>query len=367
MTRCAEPPGPLAALAISRAGACLLARLRTAWPSLEVHAVKPYHLEVEEVRGATPPLAGLLGDLFCRSRSIVLVMPVGAAVRLIAPHLADKRSDPGVVVVDDGGRFAVALLSGHAGGGNDLARALARALRARAVITTAAERRRLPVLERLGQERGWKLEAGREALLRAAAALVDGGRVLGYEDVGVRALARSVRGIEMVETLDALLAASEPSMVVSDRRVPDRLRETVVVYRPPTLAAGVGCSTGVSAVEIVMLIGRALELGGLAPASLTRIGTLDRKLTEPGLVEAARQLSLPLVGYRAEQLRRVSVPNPSEVVRRAVGTPSVAEAAAIRASRGGALVVTKVVSPRATVAIARARRELRSAVPEAKR
>lgn len=348
--------GPLAALAVSREGARLVGRLLERWPELEAHVVEPYHLETPAARGALPPLGGLVGELFGRTRGLVLVMPVGAAVRLLVPWLRDKRVDPGVVVVDDGGKFAVSLLAGHAGGGNELARAIARALRARAVITTAAERRGLPVLEQLGHEYGWKLEAGREALLRASAALVDGGRLPVYQDAGRPSAAGRWRRV-FVRTASPAddVGGAEPLVVVSDRCLPSNLESRAVVYRPPTLAVGVGCSSGAPAAEIVALIGRALKQGDLAPGSLARAGTLDRKLEEPGLMAAAAQLGLPMAGFGADELRQVRVPNPSPIVEEAVGTPSVAEAAAILASGGGRLVVTKLIGKHVTVAMARVR------------
>jgi cobalt-precorrin 5A hydrolase len=81
----------------------------------------------------------LTGALFQAYRAIVLAAPCGVVVRAIAPHLRDKHSDPAVVVVDAGGRFAVSLLCGHEGGGNDLAVAVANVLGAEPIVTTTTE------------------------------------------------------------------------------------------------------------------------------------------------------------------------------------------------------------------------------------
>jgi precorrin-3B C17-methyltransferase len=76
---------------------------------------------------------------FPRYRGHVFVMAIGAVVRMIAPLLESKWRDPAVVCVDEAGRFAVSVLSGHAGGANRLAEEVAAVLGAQAVVTTASD------------------------------------------------------------------------------------------------------------------------------------------------------------------------------------------------------------------------------------
>jgi cobalt-precorrin 5A hydrolase / precorrin-3B C17-methyltransferase len=142
-----------------------------------------------------------------------------------------------------------------------------------------------------------------------------------------------------------------------------------VTYRPPSLVVGVGASTGVTAGEAGRLIDETLAAAGLSPRSVRWVATADIKAREPGLLAAARQRRWAVVTAPAAQLATIDVPTPSEIVRAAVGTPSVAEAAALLVAEGspeqggpgpggpgGArLVVTKRSSARATVAVARLR------------
>ncbi|WP_441249738.1 Rv2231c family pyridoxal phosphate-dependent protein CobC [Kitasatospora sp. McL0602] len=117
---------------------------------------------------------------------------------------------------------------------------------------------------------------------------------------------------------------------------------------------GVGARRGAPAGELLALVDAALASAGLTRHDVLRLATLDTKTTEPALLATADALGVPLVGHPAALLAAVAVPHPSSAALTAVGTPSVAEAAAL-ADGGGALLVPKLASARATVAIARHR------------
>ncbi|MER6675618.1 cobalamin biosynthesis protein [Streptomyces sp. NPDC000983] len=122
----------------------------------------------------------------------------------------------------------------------------------------------------------------------------------------------------------------------------------------PGLVVGVGAAKGVSAEELLALI--LGSLAGLPVGSVVELATVDAKSGEPGVVGAARRLGVPLVTYSAGELAAVAVPSPSGAALAAVGTPSVAEASALR--HGGQLLVPKQKSAMATCAVVR-----RPAVP----
>lgn len=105
------------------------------------------------------------------------------------------------------------------------------------------------------------------------------------------------------------------------------------------LVVGVGASRGVRAGEVLGLIEGALRDAGLSPLDVAELTTVDSRAGEPGLVAAAVRLGVPLRPYSAAALARIEVPHPSDTSRAAVGTPSVAEAAAL--AGGGELLVPK--------------------------
>ena len=143
-------------------------------------------------------------------------------------------------------------------------------------------------------------------------------------------------------------SAGPELIVVTDRAVPGT--PGLVALHPPSLVVGVGAATGAPSAESAALLDRALAEAGLARVSVAEVATIDRRAADP----VVTGLGLPVRAFTAEQLGGVDVPSPSEVVAAAVGTPSVAEAAALLAAGPGAeLVVTKRASTSATVAVAR--------------
>jgi cobalt-precorrin 5A hydrolase/precorrin-3B C17-methyltransferase len=305
----------VAVTATGRAGATVLAG---AWPG-----------EVLVYEGGA---AEALPAAFAECASVVAFLPTGVVVRLLAPHLAGKDRDPGVVCVDEGRRWAVALLGGHAGGANRLAERVADALGAEAVVTTGSDTAGLPGLDTLS----WPVEGAVAAVGRA---LLDG------EPVRLAA--------DATWPLPPLPVGGQGAYTL---RVTDRLEAAeprTAVLRPPSLVVGVGASRGVTADEAGGLVDAALAEAGLSAASVRHLATIDVKAGEPGLCALAASRGWELVTHPATALAVVAVPNPSARVAAAVGTPSVAEAAAMLG--GGTLVVPKRRSANATVAVARHR------------
>ncbi|MFF0729314.1 precorrin-3B C(17)-methyltransferase [Streptomyces sp. NPDC004134] len=329
-------------VAATAAGSAAAQRLADAWPG-------------RTRRYDESPVRTAVARAFADCDQLVCFLATGATVRLLAPLLRDKAADPGVVCVDEAGRFAVALLGGHGGGANDLAAEVADLLGdgCTPVVTTATDAVGIPGLDSVG----WPVEGAVAAVTRA---------VLDGAPVGLRADATwplpalpphvGVRGV-----------ATDVRLYVTDRRLPLAAREAVL--RPPSLIAGVGASRGVAEDEVLGLIRDALDGAGLSPRSVAALATVDAKAGEPGLLAAADRLGVPLRTFPAAELAAVDVPTPSAAPLAAVGTPSVAEAAALTAAGPGAelLVPKRKSTPAdrpamATCAVARRRPRGRLAV-----
>ena len=183
------PVGKFAIVAITRHGIALAKKVVAAMPGVQLHVPEKFAAEAAQAApGAVHSYAGKTGDqlgrLFAEVDGIIAIFSLGALVRLIAPHLKSKESDPAVVVLDEHGQFVIPMLSGHLGGANALAGALAKALGATPVLTTASDVRETLAVDLLGRELGWTFEATHEALVHASAAVVNDEPVALVQEAG---------------------------------------------------------------------------------------------------------------------------------------------------------------------------------------
>jgi cobalt-precorrin 5A hydrolase len=242
----------IAVIALSTEGARVATTLANCFAGSELFV----HTSAEAPPGAKrfERLLDLTAELFARCEGLVYVAPTGAVVRAIAPCLKHKTTDPAVVVVDVGARWAISLLSGHEGGANELALAVANALGAEPVVTTTTEAVKNLIVGvgcRRGTEAATIVAAIREALV-AAGAEIARVRLLASADikadeVGLLAAARElgvplrlVPSAEIAGTIRAfersefvqdkvnLPAVAEPAALLAGRRTRLILPKTVI-------------------------------------------------------------------------------------------------------------------------------------------
>jgi cobalt-precorrin 5A hydrolase len=383
-------------VAISKRGASLARSLASSLAGDKALYLERRLLDREdEAEAFDLPLRPLVRRIFRQQQALVLFMPVGAAVRLLAPCLQDKHHDPAVVCVDDAGRFAVSLLSGHLGGADRLAEEVASILGATPVITSASYVTGTLAVDLLGQEFGWQLEADFLAVTRASAAVVNGEPVGTYQEAGEPDWWPQDRplpdNITVHPSLEALAATScSTALIITDRSAPassegldyrEALKNKIVVlYRPRSLVVGMGCRRGVPVEELEELLLDTFQKSNLSLSSFACLATAELKKDEGGILALAEKYDVPLHCYSGEELNSVfqlrpAVPpfrkgGPGEISTPAEGsqgpTPSmkaysllglwgVSEPAALLASGSKELLVPRQKTARATIAVARKR------------
>ena len=294
-------------------------------------------------------LPELIGDIFHHYGGHVFITACGIAVRAVAPLLRGKTRDPAVVVMDQLGRHAVSLLSGHLGGANDLARRAAAFTGGDAVITTATDSAGLPSLDLLARDSGLVIE-NIEGVKAVNAGLLAGSVVQVFDpDNRLVVPAGHCRRFEWVAA-PHLLEPGRPAVVVTWRETP--LPAGCLALRPRVVVAGVGCRKGVPGQEIAGAVRQALASRGVAVKSLAALASIEAKRHEPGLVEAARDLGAELVFFPAGRLAAVQAPTPSPMALKHMGVESVCEAAAMLATGADRLLLDKTKTRTVTVALA---------------
>lgn len=298
------------------------------------------------------------------SDALLFVGAVGIAVRAVAPHVASKASDPAVVAIDEAGRFSVALLSGHLGGANDFALAVARAAGAVPVVTTATDARGVWAVDTWARRTGLAV-SNPEAIKRVSARLLAGGRAALYSDVpisgqppeGVDVVgARAAADVVVSPFADAGTfvhaaeagAASAPFGAAGE---PAGVRAEPLRLVPRSIACGVGCRRGIAAGAVEEAFALACERAGIFPVAVARVASIDVKAHEAGLLAFCEAHDLPLRTYPADELALVAGSvSPSAFVRDAVGVDNVCERAAL--AEGGSLVLPKFAHGGVTISFA---------------
>ena len=237
----------IALVAITKHGAAQAAALAPKLPQADVITSQKFADAFAGLENNVHSYAGALRaripSIFGGYDQIVFFVSLGAVVRLIAPHLKSKDEDPGVLVVDDAGRFVIPVLSGHVGGANAWAEHVAGLMGATAVLTTASDVGQTIPVDILGRELGWKVEAPKINITRVSAhvvneepvALVDE-RQRACMDWWTRPtpLPKNIHLFERFEDVEVGRFAAV--LWVTQRKLPaeiwDELHEKLVVYRP---------------------------------------------------------------------------------------------------------------------------------------
>ena len=285
-----------------------------------------------------------LADLFNAGRTIVGICASGILIRALAPHLSDKRSEPPVLAVAEDGSSVIPLLGGHHGA-NDLVRQIAALTKGHAAITTASEVTLGFALDDVLP--GYTL-ANPEDVKAATAALLQGIPLSIIRHSG------ESRNLIPFVTQHPEIAKWTPAFAGVTVEVTDEIKAggpKHLIYHPHTLAIGVGCERGTNPQEVADLVESTLKSKNLSIQSVAGFASINLKEDEPAIS------SLCNVRYFTAAELNVYSPDlktPSDYVMAEVGTPGVAEAAALAlAGPGAELIVAKTKSKRATCAVAR--------------
>ena len=325
--------------AFSDAGRRLVARLAAAFAD-----------DFVDVRDAQTPLDAWVADAFASRLPLIFVGACGIAVRAVAPFVRDKTLDSPVVVLDERGRFAIPILSGHLGGANRLAELIARRLGAEPVVTTATDVNGLFAVDEFAAENALHVE-NRDGIVRVSSKILGGERI----DVSIDPKIELPPDPAPSELrLREYPPAAPCDVLISEDAA---FKDLATLWlSPKTLVVGVGGRKGVAVESVERLAAEqmaAIDMAGRWER-VAAVASVDLKRREYALALFAARIGAPFVVYPASALAEVEGEfSDSSFVREVVGVANVCERAATLAADGGArLLARKAAANGATVAIA---------------
>lgn len=342
-------------LAITKNGIKIGLKLKKIFPLWRIYAPEKFLDPNLEVDWFSETASKKIAELFKTSNALICLFSLGAVIRLIAPFLQDKKTDPAVIVIDDKMNFVISVLSGHIGGANQLAQDISQKLEAIPVITTAADVNKTIPVDLVGKEFGWKIEADSQ-ITKVSAHMVNEEKIGVYQDSGEKNWwSRDLpKNVTIYSTMEKLLESkSKGYLIISDKKFKVKSLDSVVIYRPLTLVVGIGLHWDTSKEKIKEGLMFCLEKYCLSSKSIAKFVSIKKEKDVKGLVEIGNEMGVPIEFVDREDLVKVNIPNPSEMVKALEGTPSVSEAAAIKVSDGKLIVEKQKFPPDLTIAIAR--------------
>ncbi|MBQ6005159.1 MAG: cobalt-precorrin 5A hydrolase [Selenomonadaceae bacterium] len=256
-------------------------------------------------------LADLVAEIFSKFDGLIFICAAGIAVRMIAPHIVSKLSDPAVLVIDERGQNVISLLSGHVGRANELAVEIAQVLEANPVITTATD------------------VAGKFSV-----------------DAIASKLGLVPEPKEVIKAINSAILRGEDVFVTAG--------DVQLNLIPQNLIAGVGCRRGTSSLKIFEAIQRACAMIHQPIERVKLLASAEAKKDEPGLLSLAEVMGLEIKFFSATELQNKIEEyklGESKFVTRMVGVGNVCEAAALCCVEGARFALPKTSFKGVTVSL----------------
>jgi cobalt-precorrin 5A hydrolase len=343
-----------AILAITKNGVKIGENLKKIFPDWSIFAPSKLSNQNNEIVWYSEPTTNKIIELFKNNNALICLFSLGAVIRLIAPHLEDKKTDPAVIVIDDKMNFVISVLSGHIGGANELTEEIAEKLGALPVITTAADVNKTIAVDLVGREFSWKIDDD-STVTKISAHMVNEEPIGVLQDTGERNWYKKLpKNVSIYESIEELKKSdSKAYLIISDKIIDDEISKESVIYRPPSLVIGIGLHWDTTKETIREGIMKSLEKFKLSSKSIAKLVSIKKPQDVQGLIDLGKEMEIPVEYIDREDLAEITAPNPSEIVKAFEGTASVSEAAAIKVSGGELIVEKQKFPPNLTIAIAR--------------
>ncbi|MBT4973820.1 MAG: precorrin-3B C(17)-methyltransferase, partial [Thaumarchaeota archaeon] len=342
--------------AITKNGIEIGLKLKEYFSDFEIFAPIKFSNDNEKIQWYENSTTQKIVDLFKNNDGIICLFSLGAVIRLLAPHIKDKKTDPAVIVIDDNANFVISVLSGHLGGANELSNEIAEKMGSTPIITTAADVNKTIAVDLVGREFGWKINDDSN-VTRISAFMVNKEKIGVFQNIGKKEWwkGKLPENITFFSDMKELKDSdSKAYLIITNDEINDEeVEKDSVVYRVPNLVVGIGLHWNTSKETILNGVNETLEKFELKQNQIARFVSIKKDKDVIGLIELGKEMNIPIEYIDREELATITAPNPSKTVQAFEGTASVSEAAAIKSSEGELIVEKQKFPPNLTVAIAR--------------
>ena len=317
-------------LAITKNGISIGEKLKELFPNWNIFAPVKLSNENNDIVWYSEPTTDKIIELFKNSNALICLFSLGAVIRLIAPHLKDKKTDPAVIVIDDKTNFVISVLSGHIGGANELTQEISEKLNALPVITTAADVNKTIAVDLVGREFGWRIDDD-TTVTKISAHMVNAEPIGVFQQTNDQKWYKQLpKNVTIYDSLEELKKSnSKAHLIISDEIIDNELSQESVIYRPQSLVIGIGLHWDTTKDTIKEGIEHCLKKFNLSSKSIAKLVSIKKPEDVQGLIDLGKEMQVPVEYVDREELAEIITPNPSTTVKAFEGTASVSEAAAI--------------------------------------
>lgn len=288
-------------------------------------------------------ISDFLENNFSKFDSFIFIGALGICVRSISSFIEDKKTDPAIVNIDDAGKFAQSVISGHIGGANELATSLARAIGAQAVITTSSDIQGIWALDTLAKEFNWKATPSSD-MNKIVSLFVNNQRtavLLDIKDKGTQYLEKNKPDFVDIFYNFNQIDFSKYGLFIAVTHKLYQATIPSIYYYAPVLNIGMGCSRDIETDLLETSFREQLLKYNFSIDAVKAIGSIDVKHDEVAFIELGKTLDIPFITFTVNELNTQPVLNPSEVVMSKLGVHSVSEASAMLLSSNKELLLEK--------------------------
>lgn len=280
----------------------------------------------------------IVSGIFSEYDAIIFISACGIAVRAIAPHIKSKLTDPAVVVLDEGGKFAISLLSGHMGGANGLTSLISEHIGAVPVITTATDTGGKFSPDSFAKANNLIITDMHKAKLIAAA-------VLDGEKIGF------LCDYPFKNPPDEISENISNYGIYIGTNADFKPFELTLQLVPKNISIGIGCKKNSSFSAIYSLFLNIMNKYSIMPERVCAVSSVNLKANESGILEFCRKIGVNPTFYTPETLACVKGEfSGSEFVKKITGVDNVCERSAV--CGGGRLIIAKNSANGVTIAVA---------------